>query len=69
LLDPAVIHLSRFAHPWKGGVGRNSKAEKRSAHDAGEDDASVGEEFGVPWLPLLHLWVHEVASREKLLRK
>ncbi|CAN0505699.1 unnamed protein product, partial [Ectocarpus sp. 8 AP-2014] len=46
------------------------KSDKRSANDSDEDNQGrMGEDAEIPWLQLLHLWVHDVASRDARLRK
>eukprot|EP00903_Cladosiphon_okamuranus_P011091 g10467.t1 len=54
-----------------GGTDGNDRGEKKRSLDGFGDEleAGVGNEPEVPWLQLLHLWVHDVASRDKRLRK
>lgn len=51
------------------GQNKNIPKEKRSADGAAGDGATVEKNPGLPWLQLLHLWVHEVAFRDSRLRK
>ncbi|CAN0376400.1 unnamed protein product [Ectocarpus sp. 12 AP-2014] len=67
-----ALEVAAVEHPLLFGLSprEGEESDKQSANDSDEDNQGrMGGDAEVPWLQLLHLWVHDVASRDARLRK